>query len=91
MNSQDFLVLIQTHNNNVTGFNSFCGKLGEINGGGLPADKWFQLWQLTPPFAKHASEIVKQARAAGVNAKYNAQDGMITVYAPEETEGDKSC
>jgi hypothetical protein len=80
MTNTNLFGLIKTHNDTVAGFKGFCDKLDEGNGGGFQTDKWFQLWQLVPPFAKHAEKIVELARARGINVKYNAQDGEITVY-----------
>ena len=73
------LELIETHNANIAEFEQFCKKLDEINKGGFPANKWFQLYQSVPSFAKHARVIVQAARSAGVDAKYSGQDGKINV------------
>jgi hypothetical protein len=90
MKKENLLAMIKSHNDNVDGFKRFCEKLDEVNGGGFPADKWFQLKQLTPPFARHAAELVREARAAGINAKYDAQVGSINLYEPDgETPPEK--
>ena len=93
MEKNDALALIKTHNESVEGFAAFCKSVDEVCGG-IPADKFFRVFSAVPPFSRHAAELTHQARAAGINAKYNAQDGHITVYEGEvervhnETESD---
>ena len=88
MTNNGILELIETHNSNIAGFENFCKKLGEINGGGLPVDKWFQLWQVTPRFTNHAELLVKAARTAGIDAGYTAQNGKIYIYGGLKKRGD---
>ena len=79
MEKNDVLALIKSHNDNVEGFQLFCSAVDKVFGG-VPADKFFTVYSAVPPFAKHAAELTRMARAAGINAKYNAQDGKITIY-----------
>ena len=48
----------------------------------------FALMEVNHAFTCEAGEIVKLARALGIDAKYNAQTGYITVYGylKEDTE-----
>jgi hypothetical protein len=82
--SEHMMAIVDSHNANVDGFKLFCGKLDEVSGGGFPPDKWFKLFQITPPFVRHAAEIVRLARAAGINAKYDAQSGSIKMYEQDD-------
>ena len=79
MNRERYLTLIGTHNKNVEGFKRFCETLDK-ECGKVTMDVFFKMQQNTPPFANHAAEIVSLAKKAGINAKYNAQDGEINIY-----------
>ena len=85
---KDIFELIGTHNETVAQFDRLLKEANEQVGGKVQADKMFRLMQCMPPFPKHAAKLVNVASNLGVDTKYCAQKGTITVRENSSKGGD---
>lgn len=69
---RDLIVLIKKHNDIVKAIETCDVKFQMTD--------LLKLMQISMAVSAEADEIVSQARAAGLNAKYNAQSGEILLY-----------
>jgi len=69
---RDYIVLIDRHNAVVKAIENCDVKIS--------AADLLKMMKISLAISNEAAEIVSQARAAGLNAKYNAQSGEILLY-----------